>query len=115
MQDRLITADIKNADLARAYDDTCLTASNLDTRLTTRTRVSTGTFNRFKSALNYLFIITRNREEMQPYKEILTRTKTWLSEKHTRPASEYMTAGLSIFDEYDKAMRNSGLVNDKQR
>ena len=115
MQDRLITADIKNADLARAYDDTCLTASILDTKLTTRARVSTGTFNRFKSAFNYLFIITRNRDEMQSFNEIVSTTKQWLSEKQIRPSKDYMQHGLCIFDEYDKVMRKSGLVNDKQR
>ena len=113
MSNENLTPDPKNADLYRAYYKCCANASQLRVSVTCKTKVSKTAFNRFKKAFDFLFMLSGNRREMDDYKDLVSNTKEWLLEHSRIPTAELTRSGLDLFDDYQKAIIENQLINDK--
>ena len=109
----LITPDVKNADLYRAYFKCCAAASRLRFTVTCKSKVNKTAFNGFKRSFDFLFMLSGNRREFNDYEELIKNTKEWLVKRSNIPSTALASSGIELFDEYQKVMIEALLVNDK--
>ena len=111
--ENLITPDVKNADLYRAYFRCCAHASKLRFSVTSKPIINKTAFNGFKRTFDFLFMLSGNRRELNDYSELVERTKEWLMTSSTIPSISLANKGIELFDEFQKVMIETQLVNDK--
>lgn len=111
--ENLITPDVKNADLYRAYFRCCAAASRLRFSVTCKAKVNKTAFNGFKKTFDFLFMLSGNRREFNESEDLITKTKEWLNKRSNIPSFDLASNGIELFDEYQKVMIETLLVNDK--
>lgn len=111
--ENLITPDVKNADLYRAYFRCCAEASRLRFSVTCKLKVNKTAFNGFKRSFDFLFMLSGNRREFNEYTDLINNTKEWLIKRSNIPSFTLAKDGLILFDDYQKVMIETQLVNDK--
>jgi len=109
-----IRADVKNRRLTDAYYSSCYYASRLRVYITSKDKVSKVAFRNFKGAFDYLFQISYNRMEFKGHEELIKKVHVWLISKNKKPNVVFVENGLSLFDEYQKAINDLSLISDSQ-
>jgi hypothetical protein len=58
-------------------------------------------------------MLSGNRREFNDYEELVKNTKEWLIKRSSIPSITLASSGIELFDEYQKVMIETQLVNDK--
>lgn len=111
MSDNGIQAGIKNPQLDKAYFNTCIDASNLRFRLSSKNNVSASKFNMFKRSFDFLFTLTGNMRGVRKYDELIKNIKSWLTDRRINPDIEFMQNGIELFDSYQNILLGENIVS----
>ena len=105
---------ILNEAIEQAYIETSLLASDIDSYFHTGDGVLFMLFKSFYKSANFLYRITSNQEDMiSNAKAEMDLMREWLDRdppKRDKEIAEYLKDGVLIFNKYDVALNQVGLI-----